>query len=226
MRCPPCNASGVKPGYSTTPCELCKGVGQLPDDRLNNPPCAFCIGSGIKPGYASILCPVCQGWGRLADEVLGRTGPARRHPAVLSTLRQSLSKIASQYSRDFIEEAIGCAEAKFYRAAIILNWVGAIRMLQEHVVANHLAPFNTEAARRDSKWRPAKTTDDLSRMKEHEFLQILEGMSIIGKSVKAELEGCLTLRNSCGHPSSLQVSENRTAAHIETLVLNVFSMFT
>jgi hypothetical protein len=147
------------------------------------------------------------------------------HPATLSALRQALSRIASQQSRDFIEEAIGCAEAKFYRAAIVLTWVGAIQVLQEHVVAKHLAAFNAEASRRDPKWRTAKTTDDLSRMKEYDFLQILEAISLIGKSVKAELEGCLKLRNGCGHPSSLQVSENRTAAYIETLVLNVFSVF-
>lgn len=226
MQCAPCKGSGIKPTHSFTPCDLCKGAGQLSDERLNNPTCAFCKGSGIKPKHQFTLCQVCQGWGRLSNEALGKLGTGKKHPAVLSELRQALSKITSQHSRNFVEEAIGCAEAKFYRAAIILTWVGAIRVLQEYIVANNLTDFNIEAARRDSKWRIAKTTDDLSRMKEYEFLQVLEAISLVGKSVKTELEGCLKLRNGCGHPSSLQVSENRTAAHIETLVLNVFSVFT
>ena len=63
------------------------------------------------------------------------------------------------------------------------------------------------------------------RMKEADFLQVLESISILGKSVKAELEGCLKLRNGCGHPNSLKVSEHRVTAHIEILVLNVFAVF-
>jgi hypothetical protein len=144
---------------------------------------------------------------------------------IISALRRASSSITSEPARIFVEEAIGCAEAKLYRAAIVFSWVGAISVLYEHVVASCLAAFNVEATRRDPRWRAANTSDDLSRMKEYDFLQVLEAISVIPKSVKAELEGCLKLRNGCGHPSSLQVSEYRTAAHIEILVLNVFFRF-
>ena len=62
-------------------------------------------------------------------------------------------------------------------------------------------------------------------MKEFDFLQVLEAISVVGKSVKGELEACLKLRNACGHPNSLQVSDSKVAAHIETLALNVFAVF-
>jgi hypothetical protein len=62
-------------------------------------------------------------------------------------------------------------------------------------------------------------------MKEFDFLQVLEAVSVIGKSVKGELEACLKLRNGCGHPNSLQVSESKVAAHTETLMLNVLAIF-
>ena len=62
-------------------------------------------------------------------------------------------------------------------------------------------------------------------MKEHDFLQVLEAISVIGKSVKNELETCLKLRNGCGHPNSLKIGQNRVAAHLETLVFNVFAVF-
>jgi len=52
------------------------------------------------------------------------------------------------------------------------------------------------------KWKAAKTVDDLATMKEAEFLSVLEALSIIGKSVKQELDRCLRLRNGCGHPNS------------------------
>jgi hypothetical protein len=69
------------------------------------------------------------------------------------------------------------------------------------------------------------TADDLSRMKEKDFLDILDHLSIVGKNVKQELEGCLTFRNACGHPNSLVIAETRVAGHIEMLVLNVFVPF-
>jgi len=39
------------------------------------------------------------------------------------------------------------------------------------------------------------------------------------------LKTCLDLRNGCGHPNSLKVSVNKSAAHIETLLQNIFEKF-
>jgi hypothetical protein len=63
-------------------------------------------------------------------------------------------------------------------------------------------------------------------MDEHEFLQVLGGISLLHKNVRQELEGCLKLRNSAGHPTPLQIGPNKVAAHVETLLLNVFVPFT
>jgi hypothetical protein len=63
-------------------------------------------------------------------------------------------------------------------------------------------------------------------MKEHDFLDVLNAIGVLGKNVKQELQNnCLQLRNSCGHPNSFKVGEHRVAAHIETLIQNVFSKF-
>ena len=96
-----------------------------------------------------------------------------------------------------------------------------------HIHANHLAAFNAEALRIDPKWKEAKTTDDLGRMKESDFLDriAVAPLSVIGKSVKKELKDCLDRRNGCGHPNSLKIGPNAVAHHIEILLLNVFQKF-
>lgn len=144
---------------------------------------------------------------------------------VASSLRSHLAQIKEPNTHKFIEQSIQCFEAGFYRAAVVLSWVGGISVLQEHVRKNELSAFNIEAIRRFPKWKPAKTKDDFARMKEKNFLGVLEGISVIGKSVKDELEGCLKLRNGCGHPNSLKIAEHRVSSHLETLILNVFSQF-
>jgi hypothetical protein len=144
---------------------------------------------------------------------------------VVSGLRKQLPTIASEATRAFVEESVKALEAKLYRSAIVLSWVGALSVIYDHVVNNCLAEFNAEAVRRDTKWKAAKSADGLARMQEYDFLQVLAALSVIGKNVKDELEVCLKLRNGCGHPNSLMVGEHKTSAHVETLMQNVFAKF-
>jgi hypothetical protein len=162
--------------------------------------------------------------GRKTVEVLA--GPLLSIPAKAATgLRAQLSKIKNTDTRAFAEQAISCFEHKLYRAAVVLSWVGALALLYDEVVVSHLAAFNTEAKARNAKWKNAVTVDDLALMGEHDFLQVLHAISVIGKNVKQELEPRLKLRNGCGHPNSLQIAEHVVASHIEILILNVFAKF-
>ena len=146
-----------------------------------------------------------------------------RKSRVAGDLRDTLGNIQDVHTRSFVEEAVSCYEAGYYRSAIIMSWVGAVGVLHNAIHGQHLAAFNREARRRDRRWKPAKNTDDLGRMREAEFLDIICALSIIGHSVKTELKSCLSRRNACGHPSSLEVAANTAAHHLEVLVLNVFT---
>lgn len=158
----------------------------------------------------------------IASKHLGAGSPAK---PLITNLRALLPKLKVTDVRTFMEEAIACLEGRHLRAAVVLSWVGAVSILQEHVLAAHLTAFNTEATRRDPKWKSVKVKDDFGNMKEATFLDVLEHISVIGKNVKTELKHCLDFRNGCGHPNSLVIGDNRVAAHIETLILNVFSKF-
>lgn len=144
---------------------------------------------------------------------------------VSAELRAHVSSIQKTETRAFLEEAVSCFENGSFRAAVIMSWVGAVSILYDHVIGKKLPEFNTEAKRRDAKWRQAVSADDLAIMKEADFLNILVSISVIGKNVKQQLENCLTLRNGCGHPNSLKIAENTVAAHLEILILNVYSKF-
>ena len=182
---------------------------------------------------AAILLP--QGWvlsanGRkeLTRKVPDMNAGATPTASIAVELRKHLGKIKDADTLAFLDASIRCYESRppLYRAAIVLSWVGAMSVLYNHVILRRLADFNAEARKRDSKWRDAKSVDGLSRMKEHDFLDVIEALGIVGKNVKRELQNnCLHLRNSCGHPNSFQVGEHRAAAHLETLIQNVFAEF-
>lgn len=157
--------------------------------------------------------------------------PGARSPKVINhaaQLRSAASKITDKDTQDFVEEAIVAYEAALYRSAVVLSWAGAVSLLYDQVISTRVSVFNAEATKLDAKWRPAKSKDDLGRMKESDFLDIIgrPPVSLIGKNLKEELKNnCLRLRNSCGHPNSLQIGENKTSAHLEMLILNIFTKF-
>lgn len=174
----------------------------------------------VKGGWE--LSP--QGWVRVKDIVssAGLDAPVR---AAASTLREHLQSISDPDTRAFVAESIGCLEDGLLRAAVVFSWVGAVSVLYDHVVGGYLSAFNAEAVRRDPKWKPGNSRDDLARLKESEFLNVLEAISVIGKSVKHALQRSLELRNACGHPTSLRIGEHTVAAHMEQLIVNVFARF-
>lgn len=178
---------------------------------------------------------LAQGWcltseGRKHVKALGVI-PGKKSARVVTAaedLRTAASKIGDSNTGRFLAEAIACFENSLHRACVVLSWVGAVGLLYNQVITKHLASFNAEAQRRDPKWKAAQTADDLARMKEGDFLDVIATppLSIIGKNVKEELKNnCLQLRNACGHPSSLIIGENKVAAHLEILILNVFTRF-
>lgn len=184
---------------------------------------------GRSPGFA-VKLP--EGW-LLTSEGRKRISQflpskERRIIETADGLRNIASSISDQSTVEFLNEALSCFENKLYRAAVVLSWVGAISLLQGHVVHTNIADFNREATLRDRRWKPARTRDDLGRMKESDFLDIIgcPPLSILDQNTKEELKNnCLKLRNACGHPSSLTIGENKVAAHLEILMLNIFSKF-
>jgi hypothetical protein len=140
-------------------------------------------------------------------------------------LRKFLTQVKNPETAEFLSEAIRCYELNLFRSSVVMSWLAAVYVLQCHVVKNCLANFNTEMAGRDSRWKAAKTTDDLARAKESEFLDVLARIGVLGKNVKEALKQCLDRRNACGHPNSFKLGPNVVAAHIETLLQNVFNKF-
>ncbi|HBC3375486.1 TPA: hypothetical protein KDX49_004742 [Vibrio parahaemolyticus] len=182
--------------------------------------------SSILSRHKGLVVRSPEGWELTAKGKVHVKGLIGGPVAVLSSsLRTSLDSITNTETKAFVEEAVQCFEAHLYRAAVVLSWVGAVSVLYNHVLNNHKQAFNSAAAKKNPKWKAANTTDDLTRMKEADFLEVCESASVIGKSVKQELQTALTFRNGCGHPNSLKLGEHRVSAHIESLILNVYSQY-
>jgi hypothetical protein len=168
-----------------------------------------------------------EGWvltenGRKRLEEKGVASLAEPLSPLASTLAKHAAKIKNPQRAQFLAEAVGCVRSKHFRAAIVLSWIGAVSLIYEHVIANYLNAFNAEAIRRGKLKSAAKTPDDLATMKEGEFLDICETISVITKATKKELKTCLDRRNTAGHPNSHVFREPAVASHLDTLIAEVF----
>lgn len=186
--------------------------------------------SSLLSGSNGLAIRVREGWelsekGRVHLSSIGINLRSTVVANVTSDLRSHLQSIQDPITRQFAEEAISCYEAGLHRSAIVMSWIAAVDLLHKTVHRSHLASFNVEAQRRNSKWKAAVSTDDLGLMSEREFLDVIVSISLIGKNVKAQLVQALDLRNGCGHPNSLSIGENIVAAHLEKLLFNVFKPF-
>jgi hypothetical protein len=101
---------------------------------------------------------------------------------IAQDLRKHIANIKDDTTRAFVEEAIRCHEVALYRSAIVMSWVAAVAVLQQEVVAKHLAPLNAEAARIDKKWKPATTTDDIGKMREPTSSTGWPGSRLLGRT--------------------------------------------
>lgn len=188
----------------------------------------------IKKGYWELTD---MGKDRVREIITEKNNPAVAK--VISDLREILKEIKNKQTRIFLEEAIACHEYGLYRSAIVMSWLVAVHILHQHVSKkNILKKFNTEGRRRIEKinantknkakikeWKTINSIDGLSRIKETEFLDMIESIEVIDKSVKNKLKECLDSRNDCSHPNKSKVGINLSAAHIESLILNVFERF-
>ncbi|MCM2354911.1 MAG: hypothetical protein NDI63_14920 [Pseudobdellovibrio sp.] len=145
---------------------------------------------------------------------------------IITSLRDHLPKIKLTQNREFIEEAIRCFESKCFRAAVVLSWTGAMGVLYDEVIKNHLTTFNRNLMAKFPKSKTIVSFDDLALLSENDFLELAYSSSVIDKNVKMHLQNTgLKLRNSCGHPNTFKVSEHQVQAHIELIMLNVFEKF-
>lgn len=149
-------------------------------------------------------------------------------------LKKYLSEITDLQRQSFIEEAIKSFDVGAHRAAIVLSWVGAVHIIQEHVIKSQRLAFNEAGAARAAKvsaaggdfiFSPVKTLKDFGTIGESDFLQVCQDAGILHKAEKQQLTERLNLRNQCGHPNPLAVAEHVVASHIEILMRNVYAKY-
>lgn len=143
-----------------------------------------------------------------------------------ATLRNLKHKVPAGNAREFLEEAIKCSEAGANRATIIMVWILAIDHFSTYVFEKKLEEFNAQlTAKKGSKAKLITHRGDLAEMNESKFIENCRDAKIINKDVWKILNTNLEHRNSCAHPSDIEVPKSKVVFIVEDLVVNVIFKF-
>lgn len=119
----------------------------------------------------------------------------------VSSLNKLIAKISDPVVKGFISESVTCLQVGALKAAIVFLWAGAVRTLQEKVIAKGIPQVNAAIVVHDLKARQVKKLDDFQYIKDKVFLLAAEGVGVLDKAERTTLGEVLDLRNKCGHPT-------------------------
>jgi hypothetical protein len=141
----------------------------------------------------------------------------------VSSLRVLSGKIADPIVQGFVDEAVTCLSVDALRAAVVFLWSGAIRTLQERMLALHGSRSVTAAVtKHDPKASAVKKIEDFAAVKDRITLLAARELAVIDKGQWTILQSDLDLRNQCGHPTKFKPGPKKASSLIEDIVNNVF----
>jgi hypothetical protein len=143
----------------------------------------------------------------------------------LAYLKKVIAKLGDDNQRKFMAEAVSCLAVDAPRATIVMAWAGAIDHLYDFVLKHKIADFNAALAKRTD--RHAKivvaTKDDFGDIKETVFIEVARSAGVITNDVRKILDEKLGVRNTCAHPSTVEIHRSKVVNFIEELVDNIIT---
>jgi len=137
-------------------------------------------------------------------------------------LNALVAKIADPIIRGYVEEGIKCLRVGALRACVVFLWIGAVRILEEHMLAVGVSALNVALMKHDPKSRKISKIDEFAYVKDSIALLAAQDLGVLDKGERQTLEEALNLRNRCGHPTKYKPGEKKVASFIEDLASVAF----
>lgn len=150
---------------------------------------------------------------RAAHRSLAKHESAASRVVLLEDLSKRLSGTPVDV-QDYFSEAISCLEKSLYRSGIVLAWSGHYHVFSEACFQTHEADIH--------RARPKWSFKDLAELKEvvaeGQFLIVAKDVRFISKAELRILDGQLSLRNQCAHPTLYRPSMNAAIGYVDAMI--------
>lgn len=125
---------------------------------------------------------------------------------------------------DYLQEALKCLQVNALRATVVFVWSAVTKEIRERVFASGANVVDAAIAKHDKSPRRKTISkdDDLTFVKEKLLIQVATDLGVFDSNEKGILEGCLDLRNKCGHPGKYNPGPKKVSSFIEDVIGIVF----
>lgn len=136
----------------------------------------------------------------------------------LEKLTQSLSG-APVDVQDYFREAIMCVEYGLYRAAIVTAWAGHFHTYSECLFDMH----ESELRSIRPKWKFKGLVELKENYSESQIIDVGKEVKFTSKAKLRVLQGQLSQRNQCAHPTVYRPSMNVAIGYTDELIRQTLS---
>lgn len=150
-----------------------------------------------------------------ANNILGNHGDSYKSRILdLKSLRKQLINIPIDiYS--YFDESLKCLESGYKRAAMIMVWSGFF-----YIFSNYLFDYEEDEIRRlRPKWKFNNFDEFRESNPESQILDLAKDLGTITRADLRVLQGYLSTRNKCAHPTLYQPTMNGAIGYINELLV-------
>lgn len=148
-------------------------------------------------------------------------------------LHKILNEITDLDESEYMKEAISCAQAGYYRAAVVMGWCAAIDRIQKKFMSIGFDAFNktsrsikAQTSGKFKRWNKefnVTTLSELQTVFDTDLIVILEGMGLIDGNQAERLETCFQYRNHSAHPGEAPIEPAHAVSFFVDLNMIVLS---
>jgi hypothetical protein len=151
----------------------------------------------------------------------------REAHALLSTHETAPSRVISLYETrkqvtilnlkqaELLEEALRAMEVSLFRPAIVMAWAAFMDFLQEKLAADGLVKVHLSRP----NWGKWTAIEELrENVTEFQMLEAARDVKLLNKAETKALQGLLSKRNECAHPSGYKPDLNEALGYLAELL--------
>lgn len=147
-------------------------------------------------------------------------------------LQKLIPSLPDPLESAYLKEAIDCAGAGFYRAAIVMGWCCVIDRVQKKVMQVGLTQFNdtslvlkNQSKGRYRTWNKSFSICDLAELQgisDKDLLTVVEGMNWIDQNQSNRLMTCYGYRLDSAHPGNARIDKDLVVLFFKDVNSTVF----
>ena len=116
--------------------------------------------------------------------------------------------------QEYFKESIKCLESGLFRAAVVFSWAGHFDVYSEYL----FRAYETDIKSIRKNWSFKDVVELRENYAESQILDVGKEVNFIKKSTLRILQGQLSQRNSCAHPTMYKPSMNATIGYVDQMV--------